>query len=240
MVTASLLDVDTIVISSSVPRDFVVCLAVAHDADIGANSRIDFQLVTDPGVDHHVSELFAIDSDTGEISVVSEFVGRNSVRDDDAREYLLTVRACDAGRPPRCVDALLRVVVNGSLQFLPSADAPFTTHSLVAGRHVTLVLVIAGSSALVMVALVVAIAAVRIRGRKSRRRFQPRSLTSDDMIKSTVTSFETVPLSSTFCSNDALHASTLLPKSHENLANGTVHVTDNSFHILSSEVGIIH
>jgi len=60
VVTASLLDVDTIVISSSVPRDFVVCLAVAHDADIGANSRIDFQLVTDPEVDHHESECLLV------------------------------------------------------------------------------------------------------------------------------------------------------------------------------------
>lgn len=239
---ASLLDVDTIVISSAVPRGFVVCRAVAHDADIGVNADIDFRLVSDPGVDD-VGYLFVVNADTGVISVASEFSGRNSVGDEEAREYLLKVRASDGGIPVGSVEAVLRVVVNGSLPYPHSGGgALLTTNSLVAGNHVTLVVVIAGSSALVTVVLVVAIAVVRMRGRKSRHRLRrydvQRSLTSDDVMKSTVTSFETVPLSSTYCSSDALHSSTQPPQSssHGKLANGTVHVTDTSLPTSSCRV----
>ena len=208
---ASLLDVDTIVISSAVPRGFVICQAVAHDADVGVNARISFHLVSDPQVDD-ISHLFVVDQDTGEISVASEFSGRYSVSDGDATEHLLTVRASDDGLPSRSVDAVLRVVV------------------------------IASSSALVTVALVVAIAVVRTHGRKSRLRLRQydvrRSLTSDDVLKSTVTSFETVPLSSTYCSSDALHTSTVLPlsTSYGKLANGSVYLADSAVHTLSSKV----
>ena len=238
--TGGLLDVDTIVISSGVPRGAVVCRAVARDPDLGANSRINFRLVSRP----EVRTPFVVDRDSGEISVAAEFPG---VRGGEAREYLLTVRATDAGLPPRSVDAVLRVVVNGSLPYLPSAEgggAPLATGSLVTGNHVTLVVVIAGSCALVTVALVVAIAVVRTRGRKSRLRCHQydvqRSLTADDLTKSTVTSFETVPLSSTFCSGDlALHASSLpAPQStsRTKLVNGTVHADDDSFRTLPFKV----
>lgn len=238
---ASLLDVDTIVISSAVPRGFVICRAVGHDTDSGVNAHVEFNLVSDPEVDD-VSHLFVVNPDTGEISVASEFTGRSSVSDGEAREHLLTIRATDGGHPSRSVDAVLRVVVNGSLPYSHIGGALLTTNSLVAGNQVTLVVVIAGSSALVTVALVVAIAVVRMHSRKTRRRLRhydvQRSLTSDDMIKSTVTSFETVPLSSTFCSSDALHSSTLphQPASFGKLANGTVHVADSTFQTLSSKV----
>jgi len=240
---ASLLDVDTIVISSAVQRGFVVCRAVAHDADIGINAHIDFRLMSDPEVDN-VSRLFIVNTDTGDISVASEFSGRNTVMDGEAREYLLTVRASDGGLPVRSVDAVLRVVVNGSLPYPHSGDALLTTNSLVAGNHVTMVVVIAGISALVTVALVVAIAVLRMRGRKSR--FQQyhvqRSLTSDDMIKSTVTSFETVPLSSTHCINDALHLTALPSQSNScgKVANGNVLVADSCSLTSSSRVTFIN
>jgi len=230
---ASLLDVDTVIISSAVPRGFVVCRAVAHDADIGVNARVDFRLVSDAEVDD-VSH-FVVNRDSGEITVASEFSGRSGVSIGEALEHLLTVRASDGGRPSRSVDAVLRIVVNGSLPYLHIGDKLLTTNILVAGNHVTLVVVIAGSSALVMVALVVAIAVVRTHNRKSRLRLRQydvqRSLTSDDIIKSTVTSFESVPLNSTFCSSDALHQSTLPlhSSSHGKLANGTVHAADSTF-----------
>lgn len=235
---ANLLDVDTIIISSAVPRDFVVCRAVAHDADIGVNAHISFQLVSDSEVDD-VSHLFVVDRDSGEISVASKF---SSVGDGEAQEHLLTVRATDGGHSPRSVDAVLRIVINGSLPYPHVDDARLTTNSLVAGNHVTLVVVIASSSALVTVALVVAIAVVRTHGRKSRLRLRQynvqRSLTSDNAIKSAVTSFETVPLSPTYCSSDTLHPSTLPLQrtSHDKLANGNVHVPDRTALTLSSKV----
>ena len=239
---ASLLDVDTIVISSAVPRGFVICRAVARDADVGVNAHVSFELVSDPQVDD-ISRLFVVDRETGEIRVASEFSGRYGVSDGEASEHLLTVRASDGGLPSRSVDAVLRVVVNGSLPYLHvGGGALLTTDSLVAGNHVTLVVVIASSSALVTVALVVAIAVVRMHGRKSRLRLRQydvrRSLTSDDVMKSTVTSFETVPLSSTYCSNDALHPSSLLPQStsYGKLVNGNVYVADSSVLTLSSKV----
>ena len=240
-VHAGLLDVDTFVISSSVPRGFVVCRAVAHDADVGVNADVDFRLASDPQLSDVGRDLFVVDPDSGEISVASEFTGRNVVGAGDAREYLLTVRATDGGLSPRSVDAVLRVVVNGSLPYLPSAagGALLTTGGLVAGNHVTMVVVIAGGSALLTVALVVAIAVVRTRGRKSRRRDVHRSLTVDDVTKSTVTSFETVPLSSTFCTGDGLHPASLPLQStspRAALGNGSAHVDDDGFPTLSSKV----
>ena len=238
---AGLLDVDTVIIPSAVPRGFVICRAVARDADVGINAQVDFRLVNDPRVDD-VGRLFAVNPDTGEVSVASEFSDRSSVSDGDVREYLLTVRATDGGLPSRSVDAILRVVVNASLPYPLTGGEISTTNSLVAGNHVTLVVVIASSSALVTVALVVAIAAVRMHNRKSRRRLQQyyvqRSLTSDDMIKSTVTSFETVPLSSTYCSSDALQPPTQPPQStsHGKLANGTIRTTDTTLLTLASKV----
>ena len=229
---ASLVDVDTIVIPAAVPRGFVVCRADVRDADAGANARVHFRL--EPEVDN-ISGQFAVNPDTGEISVASEF----SVSVSEAREYQLTVRATDGGLPSRSADSQLRVVVNGSLPYSPNDGFLLTTGSLVAGNHVTMVLVIASSSALLTVMLVVAIALVRTRNRKSRHRLQQydvqRSLTSDDMIKSTVTSFETVPLSSTFCSSDAL----LVPQqstAQGKLANGNAHATNSTFLAVSSEV----
>jgi len=236
---AGLLDVDTIVISSAVPRGFVVCRAVARDADSGVNAHINFRLVSaDSDVNNATSSrhLFAVNWDTGEVVVASQFGG---VGEGEAREYRLTVRASDGGVPVRSADAVLRVVVNGSLPYPHGSGAPLTGSSFVTGSHVTLLLIIAGCSALLTVALVVAIAVLRTRGRKSRaRRLRQydvqKSLTTDDVqLKSTVTSFETVPLSSTYCSNDALHIVSLpspqsTPCGH--MTNGTaVHFTDSNF-----------
>jgi len=233
--SSAVLDDDTVVISSAAPRGFVLCRAIARDADVGVNSHVDFRLASGQHVDD-AGRQFAVEPDTGKIVVASEFSG---LGDGDAREYLLTVRASDGGLPSRSVDAVLRVVVNGSLPLASGDGAPSNTNRLVVANHVTIVVVIAGGSALATVALVVAIAVVRTRSRKSRCRLQQynvqRSMTSDDAIKSTVTSFETVPLSSTYCSNEALHASSLSPRSnsHSKLANGTACVVDSKVSITS-------
>jgi len=199
--------------------------------------------VLDPEVNNASRHLFAVNPDTGEIVVASEFTGSGGVGEGEAREYQLTVRASDAGLPVRSVDAVLRVVVNGSLPHPHSRGGALRTgNSLVTGNHVTLVVVIAGGSALLTVALVVAIALLRTRGRKSRsRRLQQydvqRSLTSDDLLKSTVTSFETVPLSSTYCGSDASLAPPPQSTSRRPVANGTtVHLADSNFTNSSSTV----
>lgn len=108
-------------VSESQPRGTVILKVEATDADTGLNKEIEYSLKTSS---RHFSDLFTIDSNTGEIALLRNL--------DYEREKVheLRVFATDKGSPPRTGDTLVFVSVLDTNDNPPSFEETEYTFQL--------------------------------------------------------------------------------------------------------------
>lgn len=112
---------DTIRISAHIPVSQFVTRVFAHDSDLGKNAKLTYVFI-----DGNQLNIFNIHALTGVITVVQE------LHQIHYAQFNLTVLVSDHGQPSRTTRGRLKVVVNGSLPYIPN-----TAHSVVS-KHVFL------------------------------------------------------------------------------------------------------
>jgi len=149
--------------SSSVPRGYVIVAVSATDPDVGPSSSIVYGLADD-------FNCFEIDRLSGIVSVSDE---SQLVDREDGWRFSLTVTATDQGGLE--TSEMLYVVVNSSASkdILISGSGRWEAFS-VDSRHVLIVVCVVALCGVLVVGLVVLIAAVRGRQRRSAAKRQSR------------------------------------------------------------------
>ena len=144
---------DTVYISSSLPQGEAVTQIQASDMDTGSNAYLTYSIQSGESKD-----LFVMDTSSGFI-----FVGGDISTELEYEIHTLNIRIQDGGVPPKSVNTILNIVVNRSNLF--------TGDKLVVNENLTIVIVIACMSGLLVVVLLVAIAAI-IRQQRVKQRKQ--------------------------------------------------------------------
>ena len=152
---------DTVSVADHFRRGDVITRLVATDADVGNNGRVAYQLVD---VDRATDFYFRLDNVTGDIIARRDTMATGS--------YTLVVTAVDAGTPPRRVQSTLTIVVN-----ISTSGEQRQRWSPV--NHLTVVIVIVGTSLPVAILLLAAIL-VLLRSRSRGERAGVRSRDVDD------------------------------------------------------------
>ena len=147
---------NTVYISNQVPMGHHIAMVQAHDMDVGANSEIFYSFTS--GND---AMMFDIDAFTGKVQVIGDF------GPVEHELYELQVEAADNGVPSLEARATLYVLVNKTIGFKHSDPEP--QWSLFGTNSLWFIIILAISSALITILLIIAIICIR---RKDRRKHE--------------------------------------------------------------------
>ena len=128
-----------------------VTRVVASDADVGRNAILEFGIM-------RYNRFFDIDVDTGVV-----FVQRRLAEITD-KSVVLFILVKDSGKPPKSVEAILKIVVSGST----TLDVTSSSY-LLGGRGLIIIVSVGMTTVLLAVFVVVAIVTIRRRATQRKR-----------------------------------------------------------------------
>ena len=146
---------NTVQVSNTAPRGFAITKIITHDADIGKNANITYDIV-----EGNDDNLFDIDHNLGVILTNDDY------SKIDLRLFELTVSAKDQGNPQHRVVSTLNVMVNKSIAYIDRAAQ--TSDSGLMGHNLSIVLGLGCASGIIMVILIIAILCLRRKDRTRR------------------------------------------------------------------------
>ena len=146
---------NTVQVSNTVPKGFAITKLVTHDADIGKNANITYDIVQG-----NEEKLFDIDHNLGVVLANGDY---SSI---DLRLFELTVSAKDQGNPSRGIETTLNIMVNKSIAY--TGGAAQTSSSGILGHNLSIVIGLGCASGIIMVILIIAILCLRRQDRSRR------------------------------------------------------------------------
>ena len=156
---------DTVTMSNLVPYGYVVTRIRAHDQDIGDNAQLVYALIQG-----NEDGLFDMDGMTGAITVSADL---SMVPN---RTYNLSVEIMDSAENPHTVITTIHIAIDSAVPyFTPGSQEPDNVDE--SGSNSMIVIIVGCLSGAVIVALIVAILAIRTQDvrRKEDRRYNCRT-----------------------------------------------------------------
>ncbi|KAK2169792.1 hypothetical protein LSH36_7g18000 [Paralvinella palmiformis] len=155
---------DTVTISNRVPFGYVVTRIRAHDKDIGKNAQLVYALIQG-----NEEAFFDMDTMTGAITISGDL---SQVMN---HTYNLSVEVMDNGDKPQTAIALIHIAVDGTLPYFNYGSDEYES-SPDSGSNSMIVVIVGCISGAVIVALIVAILAIRLQDvrRKEDHRYNCR------------------------------------------------------------------
>ena len=146
---------NTVQVSNTAPKGFAITKLVTHDADIGKNANITYDIE-----EGNEENLFDIDHNLGVILANGDYSAI------DLRLFELTVTAKDQGSPQHKIQTTLNIMVNKSIAY--TGEPSLVSNPGLIGHNLSIVIGLGCASGIIMVILIIAILCLRRQDRTRR------------------------------------------------------------------------